>query len=336
MPSQQWGNQNTNPWGDQSPYVSNNFKKNIVPPSATALTEPVTPPDAGPVGPYTDAYGNPSATPSTFGDLQASVGQGNRVGVPQLVQSMPTYSGITDAQGNLSSPYYYDPNNSASFAKMNEIANSDGPTSVYRDQAKAISLNTNQNLNRLGSDQNSAYQTSLDNVASTGGLDAGSVERLNRGAQQSKMNASSNVYGQGAAAKANALANDSSMKMGLLGQTASGETAGQQYNIQNAMGDNANKYNADLNSWNTLGNIVGSGNVADEMTPGASKKDPISNHFMNPMWSPEGFPMGKAPSPGTDWYKDSFGMPQPGGNGIGAGGNGFVASLSNPKSWYGG
>lgn len=214
---------------------------------------------------FPNAYSGARNQEMDLDELRYQIGQGNMQGIPQLVQAMPQYQGITDAKGNVLNPYKYDPSRSGAFSRMTDISMSQGPTDVYRAQAGVIDQNTNVYGNRLDSDAARTYGTGLSNLAQSGGLDSGARERLQTSSQQNRLNAGSNLYAQSAQDKSQALANDAAMKMKMLGGVADVQNAAQQYNIGNAMGDLSNKNQANMYQWNKLGEIQGSGKIADLM-----------------------------------------------------------------------
>lgn len=261
--------------------------------------------------------------------LRYQIGQGNLQGVPQLVQAMPQYQGITDAQGNVLSPYKYDPSKSGAFSRMTDIAMSKGPTDVYRAQADQIDLERSRDLDNMYRQGNIAGATGTSNLAQTGGLESGARERMAGANSLAQMQGQQNLYGTAATNRASALSNDAAMKMKMLGGVSDVQNAAQQYNIGNAISDQSNRYGANMNIWNMLGNIQGSSKIADLMENNPKYEGFFSN-VESGKWSPFGMIPGRPGATGeSDWVGKGLDEMNPlqqgkgwGGFGSGTGGGG--------------
>ncbi len=250
----------------------------------------------------------PGSGEMTLEQLRYQMGQGNLQGVPQLVQAMPQYQGITDAQGNVLSPYKYDPSKSGAFSRMTDIAMSRGPTDVYRAQADQIDLERGRDLDNMYRQGNIAGATGTSNLAQTGGLESGARERMAGANSLAQMQGQQNLYGTAATNRASALSNDAAMKMKMLGGVSDVQNAAQQYNIGNAMGDLGNKNQANMYQWNKLGEIQGAQKISDQMYDPDKKDSDFVNNMRSGNWSPLGIVPGTRGGTGDkDWVGTGVG-----------------------------
>lgn len=248
--------------------------------------------------------GNPYYTPPASGldPLRNAINNGEAMSPELFGRYMPGYQsamGVNSKTGKteLMDPYrmdpkligsYTDPKSNAyseSFAKLSGLANSAGPTDMYRKESGIIDANAKRTLGLVAADANRGVAGAMSTLAQNGGLDSGASERAAMQGNLARLNAGQSVYAQANQSKAGALLNDSQRKLGLLQMVGNADLAraGQNVGIQN----NAEMYNtgnaiADLRGgnlyamegWGKLGDIYGSAAAADAMMRQANAEDP--------------------------------------------------------------
>lgn len=277
-------NQNGNPWapGFEDPEEKARRERQAAIGERMAKTQPVaqptTPPELPPEPTYQADPNNPYA--SGTDELRWKMAHGQDPGYGGLIGAQPEYKGIMEIGPNgerrLASPYSYDPHQSAQFNKLAAMGNQQAPTDIYKQQTALIDQNTGREINSLNADTTRGYETGLSNLAQSGGLDSGARERLQTASQQSGLNASSNVYAQSGADKAQAGVNDAQLKVNLMGSTADAETNANRFNVQNAIGDTGNFNAYSQNAYGQIGDIYGSGKSADDMDNEGGKGGPMT------------------------------------------------------------
>lgn len=183
--------------------------------------------------------------------LKAMLGNGAALSPELLGAEMPDYQSMLVQKGGkkmVDDPYRIDPG---------QIDN------IYKAQSKQIDVGAKKNLDDLATQTSQGIDTATSNLAQGGGFDAGSAARLAQTGLANRITAGQDIYGGAAMAKAGAAA-----------QAAQGKVAATQFNANTAIGDNANLNNYAFSGWGKLGDIYGSGQIADAMAAQANKEDP--------------------------------------------------------------
>jgi hypothetical protein len=223
--------------------------------------------------------------------LKAYAGKGGDINTNVLASSMPTYQGLTNGNGSLKDAYSYNPtttsaadfNNLQSYGGLSKIAYGQGPTDMYKAQAGLIDQNTNQQMNAVNTDAARGTAEGFSNLATTGGAESGARERMASSQGLASLGAGQNVYANAMAAKGQAGVADAGMKYDALGKLTGLDTGrvtantgilndAKKVNVGTQINDNLNKNTYGLQSWGKLGDIYGSGKVADAQQAAADKK----------------------------------------------------------------
>lgn len=255
----------------------------------------------GPGGTPTNYYG------SSVDGFKNQVAAGKDPGWQGLVGAMPGYSGIIGNDGKMGSLYDYNPSDSKTFNKMSKMANQEGPTDIYNQQNKLISMNLNNDLDLNAIQSNNAYGEGISGMAQSGGVDAGSRERLAQGSAASRMRGVQGASNAASIQRGQAGAADAALKVNLMGNVADAENKAGMWNAGNAIDDrqNFNQFNQDL--YKNTGAIYGNAMIADRMGGGDGGGKKPANPYNLPDNPATGAPMYQTGDAGTSdkdlpWY----------------------------------
>lgn len=214
--------------------------------------------------------------------FKGEMAAGRDPGYENLVGAMPGYSGIIGNDGKMGSLYDYNPSDSKSFNKMSTMANQKGPTDIYNQQNKLISMNLNNDLDRNATEANNAYGEGISGMAQSGGVDAGSRERLAQGSAASRMRGVQGASNAASIQRGQAGAADAALKVNLMGHVADTENKANMWNSGNAIDDRQsyNQYNQDL--YKTTGAIYGNNAIANSMGGGGGGGGKPANPYNLP------------------------------------------------------
>lgn len=246
---------------------------------ANAYSAP-TSPIVGPGSTPATVYGGVS--PGLAG-LKADIASGKDVGINDFVKGMPDYQSIVNPNGTLKDAFKIDPTKSAAYQKMSGMAMNAGPTDYYTAQMKQIDDNLNVSRNAFDRDAGNNYATNVSNLSQMGGVDAGNLERMSRDNLLARGQGNANLYAGAGTAMAGAGAQDAMYKQNLLGNVAGIDLNAQSVNTGHGIQDVSGNNMYSLDQWGTLGDIYGSGKIADAMEPGkaANKWYEPNNFFSN-------------------------------------------------------
>lgn len=243
-------------------------KKAVATVKGVQKPKPAVAPAAAPVtSSFGNAYSAVGAGGSAQDALKGAFGTG-KVDMNTFVQTMPEWESIRGPGGQVLSPYAVDPMQSDAFKKMHDLAMSEGKTNLYKENMGLINTQANNAANSLALDTQNAYESGVSNLAQAGGVDAGNMERLNRQQILGKAAGNANIYASAGEAGGRAAIADTELKTNLLGTVGSGQINANQFNASNAIADARGGNLYDLDAWSTLGDIWGSGQVADAMGKG--------------------------------------------------------------------
>lgn len=169
----------------------------------------------------------------------------------------PAYQSFLDANGNLKSSYTVDPNQSAAFKQLNDIASSSELTPWAKLQLQSNDLSTlNQRDASNRQTQGATNQALQQMMATGGGTSSGASAFLAAQGAKNAVNANQAIGNQAALSALGIQSTDAQTKQSLLGKVADAQTSAQSANAQAAMNDtlaantfNANRYNQQMQAY---------------------------------------------------------------------------------------
>lgn len=248
----------------------------------------VAPPSAAAVPAFGNAYSGGGM--ASLGDLKGYLGAGGQLSPEIMAQFMPDYRKVTDADGNLADNFSMKPqalsyNGIGSYDAYKGFAMGKGPSDIYKAQAGLIDQQAAAGLSGVREEGARGLAGGMSSLATSGGLESGSRERLASASNLAGINASQDIYRQAGMSKGQAALGDAQMRMDALKGLTSLDT--QTAGLNNQMVNQAKMTNLntqlqdvrggnlyDLEGWGRIGDIYGSAASSKAMQDAANAKNP--------------------------------------------------------------
>ncbi len=182
----------------------------------------------------------------------------------QQADGKPNYApfeSMRDASGNLNSKFKLQGGGAvgldqSALNKMKSEMMGDGLTSYGQAQMNLVNNNAQDRINSANVGAANGYQTGLSNMMMTGGLDAGSRERMNIASNRQAINGTMGAMGDATSQRLGVMADDAKNK--INGMSAIHQMGMDNYNVgakERDYNDSINKFNigqqiGDLNAFN--------------------------------------------------------------------------------------
>lgn len=177
----------------------------------------------------------------------------------------PQYLSMLDENGNLKSPFQFDPSKSSAFMQEKGIAQDTSQLSPWAQlQQQQLHMQTQGARDAANTSALGSTHQAMDQMMTTGGgLSSGALQNLTaQGARNATM-ANQNILNQETGGNLSIAQQDALNKQQILGQVANTETGALAANTQTGVGDlsnqnifNTNRYNQQMSAW-------GAGQTAD-------------------------------------------------------------------------
>lgn len=281
----------------------------------------VTPYNPNVPGAYDYDNMNPGGRPGGLDKLRGYLDSGQKITPEGFGYYMPEYRPVTDSNGNMLSNFNYAPQSInygpngkdpglASYNAYSKFALGSGPSDYYKATEGLIDKQTSAGLSGVREESARGLAGGMSNLATSGGLDSGSRERLTGSSNLAQINASQGVYQGASMAKGHAAVADQGMRFDALRgltqldtnrvnmNTQMGNDA-QRWNISNQIGDVRAGNLYDLEGWGKLGDIYGSSQIAAAMGGGPGGGTGQPGLYSMPKNPATGAPAWQAPGGGS-------------------------------------
>lgn len=161
----------------------------------------------------------------------------------------PQFESYRDSSGQLKDMYKYDPTKSEAFSQLRSQALSTGPSAWAGLQTQKQKLEQQDLADQANKQGLQAMNQANSMLARTGGLSSGAAGLAARANARNMMLQNQQISRGGMQDRLGISQADEDRRQQLLGKVADTETAGQQYNLQNLMGDVNRKSDFDLNRY---------------------------------------------------------------------------------------
>lgn len=161
----------------------------------------------------------------------------------------PQFESYRDKDGNLKDMYKYDPTKSEAFSQLRTQALSTAPSTWANMQTQKQKMEQQDLTDQANKQSLQAMNQANSMLARTGGLSSGAAGLAARANSRNMMLQNQQIARGGMSDRLGISQADEDRRQQLLGQVADTETAGQQYNLGNLMGDVNRKSEFDLSRY---------------------------------------------------------------------------------------